>query len=138
MFEGASGSISRANLRAYRRTWLDPDTLCLTKREKEVLGCRCNGYTNIETGEQLCITEQTVKNHITNMLRKSGHGTVDGACFSFGKYTCTLEIQEAIRAELEEDIALRVGEVNKVLVWLRSRQAEYERVLGCVPFHAHS
>lgn len=138
MFEGASGSTSRTALRAYRRTWLDPDLICLTKREKDVLGWRCNGYTNIETGKELFITEQTVKNHITNMLRKSGHGTVDGACFSFGRFTCTMEIQEAIRAELEEDLALRVGEVNKVLVWLRSRQAEYERVLDCVPFRARS
>lgn len=42
----------------------------LTAREKEVLQCVVKGLSNKEIGEQLYISEKTVKNHITNILRK--------------------------------------------------------------------
>ena len=42
----------------------------LSPRELEVLDCLVMGYSNKEIGEQLFITEQTVKNHMTAVLRK--------------------------------------------------------------------
>lgn len=44
----------------------------LTERELEILEQIVNGLTNSEIGEVLFISEKTVKNHITNMLRKLG------------------------------------------------------------------
>ena len=42
----------------------------LSPRELEVLDCLVMGRSNKEIGEALFITEQTVKNHMTSVLRK--------------------------------------------------------------------
>lgn len=42
----------------------------LTQRELEILQQIVQGLTNVEIGEALFISEKTVKNHITNILRK--------------------------------------------------------------------
>lgn len=42
----------------------------LSVREVEVLDCVAQGYSNKEIAEALYITEQTVKNHMTSVLRK--------------------------------------------------------------------
>ena len=46
-----------------------PD-VTLSPRELEVLDCLVMGRSNKEIGEALFITEQTVKNHMTSVLRK--------------------------------------------------------------------
>ncbi|MCL4298382.1 MAG: response regulator transcription factor [Anaerolineae bacterium] len=43
-----------------------------TPREEEVLGLLAQGLRNKEIGEQLHITERTVKNHIANIMAKLG------------------------------------------------------------------
>ncbi len=42
----------------------------LTKREKEILRLIAKGYINKEIGDQLEISEKTVKNHISNLFKK--------------------------------------------------------------------
>lgn len=42
----------------------------LTKREKEILGLLARGYTNKKVSNYLYISEKTVKNHVSNILRK--------------------------------------------------------------------
>ncbi len=42
----------------------------LSVREVEVLDCVAQGFSNKEIAEALFITEQTVKNHMTSVLRK--------------------------------------------------------------------
>ena len=42
----------------------------LTKREMEILGHMAKGYLNKQIADELDISEQTVKNHITSILRK--------------------------------------------------------------------
>jgi two-component system response regulator DegU len=42
----------------------------LTSREKQILSYVATGYTNKEIGYDLRISEQTVKNHISSILRK--------------------------------------------------------------------
>lgn len=50
----------------------------LTVRELQVLDCVAQGMSNKEIAEALYITEQTVKNHMTSILRKLGaHDRVD-------------------------------------------------------------
>jgi DNA-binding NarL/FixJ family response regulator len=45
-------------------------TLPLSAREIEVLDCVAQGLSNKEIADELYVTEQTVKNHMTSVLRK--------------------------------------------------------------------
>jgi len=47
----------------------EPD-VTLSPRELEVLDCLVMGHSNKEIGDALFITDQTVKNHMTSVLRK--------------------------------------------------------------------
>ena len=47
-----------------------PPDVSLSPRELEVLDCLVMGRSNKEIGDSLFITEQTVKNHMTSVLRK--------------------------------------------------------------------
>jgi DNA-binding NarL/FixJ family response regulator len=42
----------------------------LTRREREVLGCVAEGISNHQIAEKLCISEQTVKTHLTRIFAK--------------------------------------------------------------------
>jgi DNA-binding NarL/FixJ family response regulator len=46
------------------------DLLPLSTREMEVLDCVAQGLSNKEIAQTLYLTEQTVKNHVTSVLRK--------------------------------------------------------------------
>jgi len=46
--------------------------IVLSKREKEVLLLICQGYSNKEIAEQLFISPNTVENHRSNLLSKTG------------------------------------------------------------------
>jgi two-component system, NarL family, nitrate/nitrite response regulator NarL len=55
------------------RTETVPDEPCpdtLTNREREILLCVAAGGTNRQIAEELVIAENTVKNHVKNMLEK--------------------------------------------------------------------
>jgi two-component system response regulator DegU len=47
-----------------------PGELGLTPREMEIIGYIASGENNKEIAEKLFISEKTVKNHVTNILRK--------------------------------------------------------------------
>ena len=51
-------------------TALPPDVTGLTEREREVLRLLARGTSNREIAEALCITEGTVKQHVTHIYRK--------------------------------------------------------------------
>lgn len=46
--------------------------LTLTEREREVLRFLARGWRNREIAQHLCISERTVKNHVTNIITKLG------------------------------------------------------------------
>lgn len=49
---------------------LDGLTAPLSRREMDVLGLIRDGCINKEIAQRLCVTEQTVKSHVTSILRK--------------------------------------------------------------------
>ncbi|HET7145340.1 MAG TPA: response regulator transcription factor, partial [Anaerolineales bacterium] len=57
-----------------RRSYSEPGTPFhpLSDREMEVLGCVVRGMSNKEIASVLGISHQTVKNHVTAILRKFG------------------------------------------------------------------
>lgn len=58
-------------------------TLSLSVREVEVLDCVSQGLSNKEIADALFITEQTVKNHMTSVLRKLGvHDRVQAVLYA--------------------------------------------------------
>ena len=44
----------------------------VTQREREELALVAEGYSNKRIGAELCITERTVKNHLTYIMTKLG------------------------------------------------------------------
>lgn len=44
----------------------------MSPREREVLSLLCDGRTNASIAAELCISEKTVRNHISNLYRKLG------------------------------------------------------------------
>lgn len=44
--------------------------MCITSRERQVLGLLLQGHTNKEIAEQLCISGYTVRDHVSALLRK--------------------------------------------------------------------
>jgi len=73
---GGDGQIPRemANRLLYRfrsePDTAEPDPAVLTPRERDILRCVAAGATNREISETLHIAENTVKNHIKNILEK--------------------------------------------------------------------
>lgn len=49
---------------------MDSPFVPLSEREMEILGCITQGLSNKEIAKQLTISRQTVKNHMTSILRK--------------------------------------------------------------------
>ncbi len=64
----ATGLIDRYN--TYARQAEEKSSSPLSEREVEVLELISNGRTNREIAAELFISEKTVKNHVTNILRK--------------------------------------------------------------------
>ncbi|MGI6703800.1 MAG: response regulator [Clostridia bacterium] len=64
----------------YARQAQTRDASPLSERETEVLGLVAAGKTNREIAEELFISEKTVKNHITSILRKLDAADRTEAC----------------------------------------------------------
>ncbi len=54
------------------RPIIHPEQFGLTQREHEIINCIASGHSNKEIAEQLFISEKTVKNHVSSILRKMG------------------------------------------------------------------
>ncbi len=56
----------------------------LSERERDVLRAMCRGLTNARIAEELFITEQTVKNHVSSIFNKLGVSTrVEAVLYAF-------------------------------------------------------
>jgi DNA-binding NarL/FixJ family response regulator len=61
-----------------------PSPAPLTKREREVLRLLSEGKKTDEMGEQLFISDVTVRNHIQNILRKLGvHSKLEAVVYAY-------------------------------------------------------
>lgn len=57
----------------------------LTRRQAEIVVLRCRqGMTNAQVAAALGLSPQTVKNHVTAVLRKLGAVGVDQVCYRAG------------------------------------------------------
>ncbi len=61
------GMVSRRDAKGHKDTESKP---CLSSRELEIVGLVANGLTNKEIAQKLCITDNTSKVHIKNILSK--------------------------------------------------------------------
>lgn len=71
--EGQEGWLSRraaAQLASIARTERAHHPVTLTEREEEVLRCLVKGWSNDQIAAFLCITERTVRYHLTNIYQK--------------------------------------------------------------------
>ncbi len=53
-----------------KEMWKESRSERLTSREMDVLSCIAKGYSNQDIAKALCVSEKTVKNHLTNIFRK--------------------------------------------------------------------
>ena len=53
-----------------RTMWRESRSERLTSREMDVLSCIAKGFSNQDIAQALFVSEQTVKNHLTNIFRK--------------------------------------------------------------------
>jgi len=67
---GLSRALARRILDEFSRSPQKPDTEPLTTREIEIVRELANGITNREIAEKFVISENTVKNHVRNVLSK--------------------------------------------------------------------
>ncbi|MDA8409286.1 MAG: response regulator transcription factor [Treponema sp.] len=69
----ARGLIKRAYLKPEFASPKEPEWLQdLSRREREILGHMVEGLSNKEVASELCIAEQTVRNHISTIYDKLG------------------------------------------------------------------
>jgi len=62
----------------------------LTRREREIVAAICEGLRNRELADRLCISEATVRNHVTSILDKLGLANrFDLVVFSFHHHLST-------------------------------------------------
>ena len=72
----------------------------LTRRERDVLEQAALGMTNRQIGEQLEIAEQTVKNHLSNAMRKlSLHDRTHAVVIAIGQGLISLPVREREEAD---------------------------------------
>jgi DNA-binding NarL/FixJ family response regulator len=64
--------IDRQTLKEVFNSKQESQKVQLTKKEKEILECICNGLTNKEIANKLYICEQTVKSHCNHLFKKFG------------------------------------------------------------------
>lgn len=55
----------------------------LTRREREVLGCVAQGSSNRDIAERLCVSQQTVKTHLTRIFAKLEVANREAAALAF-------------------------------------------------------
>ena len=66
---GTMGNMTDVQSKA-KEIWSESHNFRLTGREMEVISCIAQGFTNMDIAKALCVSEKTVKNHLTNIFRK--------------------------------------------------------------------
>ena len=95
-----------------------PSISSLTPREKEILLLVSKGLTNKQIANQLFISENTVKNHMKNLLEKLNMRKSSTACFICFKiyYKVDRPIKEALFTQLTFTFTVLVTENRKILI----------------------
>ena len=111
LFFGSDGARSVTALSSPWREQKFEKPFRLTKRETEILQAIVVGRRNAEIAEQLCISKDTVKHHVTNLFNKTGASNrLELALF-------------AIEKKLVDISCLEIGTTTIDLVLTRRRSA---------------
>lgn len=79
----------------------------LTRRERDVLQQAARGMSNRQIGEVLEIAEQTVKNHLSNAMRKlSLHDRTHAVVIAIGLGLISVPVRDREEADLVQDLRL--------------------------------
>ncbi len=71
------------------------DAICMTKREREVIGLIGDGFSNKEIGKTLRVSSLTIKSHIHNIMQKLAlHTRLEVANYSYSTGTLTNVIED--------------------------------------------
>ncbi|HEU0113217.1 MAG TPA: response regulator transcription factor [Thermomicrobiales bacterium] len=100
------------------------DSLPLSTRELAVLDCAAQGFSNKEIAEALFLSEQTVKNHLTSVLRKLGVDDRIGA-IRHAILRGWMEIGPAARPATPAAVAVAAGRGALAAPRLRDRLPNY-------------
>ncbi len=77
----------------------DSGLASLTRREREVLACVAQGISNQEIGQRLCISEPTVKTHLTRIFAKLSVKNRLSAALAFYNRDQSADAPAALAAE---------------------------------------
>ena len=96
-----SSVIDVERYQAFRAVWLD-----LSPQQRRAIAGRCRGLTNNEVGDELLISGQTVKNHLTVAFKRlhqvargsrtGSHGAMTAVWWRIGYESGLQEIENTI------------------------------------------
>jgi DNA-binding CsgD family transcriptional regulator len=99
----------------------------LSPREKEVLERVCLGRSNAETAGDLGIAEQSIKNHMTAILRKlNANSRTEAALIYTGRHDPADRAWVLLQAAFQQLDALR-REVDATMAFVQETQARLAR-----------
>lgn len=70
-------------------------TLRLTPRQRETMLAKCrDGLTNAETGQRMRISHQTIKNHVSQVLKAHGVASTAEICWELSREELAAQKEE--------------------------------------------
>lgn len=126
-FDGVNGRSMSAN----QNDWRSIDAL--TERQRAVVRSICDGKGNKEIGLDLGISPQTVKNHVTMILGRTGSNDRSRLAYLFARWE---DVQRATPVESQveapltdgDSVSFRVLAANRLLIRLGRRNGESELI----------
>jgi len=116
---------------ANQNDWRSIDAL--TERQRAVVRSICQGKRNTDIGLELGISPQTVKNHVTKILARTGSNDRSRLAYLFARWE---DVQRAtpVGAQVEapltdgESVSFRVFAPNRLLIRLGRRDGATELI----------
>jgi len=102
----------------------------LTGREVEILELKCDGLTNKAVAYEVSISEQTVKNHITSMLARTGAPNMVALATKYARFQVNHEPLVLDKNKPRIDILEeRMDRFEERLAWLENVMRPLEEIV---------